>query len=60
MQSGTDDETKEDSKSKESKASEENDEDKEELKKYMTIPKYDVQWRRAVETLKASKLFLEL
>ena len=28
--------------------------------KYMTIPKYDVQWRRAVDTLKASKLFLEL
>lgn len=36
------------------------DSDTTEKSNYMKIPKYDVQWRRALDTLKASRLFLEL
>lgn len=36
------------------------DTDETEKSNYMKIPKYDIQWRRAVDTLKASRLFLEL
>ncbi len=56
----SDDKSQEDSESKKPKVSQDKTEDKQQVSKYMTIPKYDVQWRRAVDTLKASKLFLEL